>query len=80
MAEQDRDGLDAEVLYPAQVGGPWLWRNIPDDDAYNAIVRAYNDWLAAEYGAVAPDRPIGLGILPMTNVNDAIGQRQGTTD
>jgi predicted TIM-barrel fold metal-dependent hydrolase len=76
VAEQDRDGLDAEVLYPAQVGGPWLWRNIPDDDAYKAIVRAYNDWLAEEYCAVAPDRLIGLGILPMTNVNDAIAELQ----
>ncbi len=76
VQEQDRDGLDAEVLYPAQVGGPWLWRNIPDDDAYKAIVRAYNDWLAEEYCAVAPDRLIGLGILPMTHVGDAVAEME----
>ncbi len=29
------------------------------------IVRAYNDWLAEEYCAVAPDRLIGVGILPL---------------
>ena len=72
VQEQDRDGIDAEVLYPCQVGGPWLWRNIPDNDAYLAIVRGYNDWLAEEYCSVAPDRLIGLGIIPMSNVADAV--------
>ena len=74
VQEQDRDGIDAEVLYPCQVGGPWLWRNIPDNDAYLAIVRGYNDWLAEEYCSVAPDRLIGLGLIPMTNVADAVAE------
>jgi len=43
MQEQDRDGIDAEVLYPCQVGGPWFWRNVPDDDTYLSIVHGYND-------------------------------------
>lgn len=74
IAEQERDGIDAEVLYPAQVGGPWMWRYIQDDDAYKAVVRAYNDWLAEEYCAVAPERLIGLGIIPMTGVADAVDE------
>ena len=76
VEEQDRDGIDAEVLYPCQVGGPWLWRNIPDNDAYLSIVRGYNDWLAEEYCAEAPDRLIGLGIIPMTKVDDAVAEMQ----
>ena len=76
LREQDRDGIDAEVLYPAQVGGPWFWRSIPDDDAYKAVVRAYNDWPAEEYCAAAPTRLLGLGILPMTHVHDAVAEME----
>jgi len=67
LREQDRDGIDAEVLFPSQQGGPKLWRRIPDDAAYKTVVRAYNDWLAQEYCAVNPDRLIGVGILPLTH-------------
>ena len=74
VKEQDQDGIDAEVMYPCQVGGPWLWRNVPDNEPYKAIVRAYNDWLAEEYCSVAPDRLIGLGIIPMSGVEDAVAE------
>jgi predicted TIM-barrel fold metal-dependent hydrolase len=65
IQEQDRDGIDAEVLFPSQQGGPKFWRRVEEDAAYKAIVRAYNSWLAEEYCAVAPDRLIGVGILPL---------------
>ena len=74
LSEQDRDGIDAEVMYPCQVGGPWLWRSVPDDEPYLAIVRAYNDWLAQEYCAVSPQRLIGLGMVPMSNIGDAVAE------
>src|SRR3977135_2720864 len=45
VKEQDEDGLDAEVLFPALVAGPVFWRNISHDDPYKAVIRAYNDWL-----------------------------------
>jgi predicted TIM-barrel fold metal-dependent hydrolase len=67
LREQDQDGIDAEVLFPSQQGGPKFWRRIEDDDAYKAIVRAYNTWLKEEYCAVNPDRLIGVGILPLVN-------------
>jgi predicted TIM-barrel fold metal-dependent hydrolase len=65
LREQDHDGIDAEVLFPSQQGGPKFWRRIDDNAAYRAVVRAYNSWLAEEYCAVAPDRLIGVGILPL---------------
>jgi predicted TIM-barrel fold metal-dependent hydrolase len=65
VREQDQDGIDAEVLFPSQQGGPKLWRRIQDDDAYRAVVRAYNGWLAEEYCAANPHRLIGVGILPL---------------
>ncbi len=74
VKEMDTDGLDAEVLYPAQASGPNFWRLIKDDKPYLSMVRAYNDWLAEEYCSVAPDRLIGLGIIPMSNIDDAVAE------
>ena len=76
VREQDMDGLDAEVLFTAMVAGPVLWRNIAHDEVYKTVIRAYNDWLAEEYCAVAPDRLIGLGVIPWTNVDDAIAEME----
>ena len=67
VREQDQDGIDAEVLFPSQQGGPKFWRRVEDDNAYKAIVRAYNGWLAEEYCSINPDRLIGVGILPLTH-------------
>ncbi|MDH4260935.1 MAG: amidohydrolase [Gammaproteobacteria bacterium] len=74
VAEQDADGLLAEVLFPNMVVGPALWRNMQDDVAYSAAVRAYNDWLAEEYCPVAPDRLIGMAVIPWTNLDDALAE------
>ena len=74
IREQDEDGLDAEVLFPAQVAGPSMWRNIKDDDAYKAMIRGYNDWLGKDYCPADPDRLIGMGIIPWTNVDDAVAE------
>jgi predicted TIM-barrel fold metal-dependent hydrolase len=38
------------------------------------VIRGYNDWLGEEYCAVAPDRLIGMGVIPITNVDDAIAE------
>jgi len=74
LREQDQDGIAAEVLFPGVGSALRLWRNIRDDDAYLAIVRAYNDFLAEEYCATDRNRLIGLGVLPWTNVDDAIAE------
>ncbi|HEX2436900.1 MAG TPA: amidohydrolase family protein [Methylomirabilota bacterium] len=74
LREQGMDGLHAEVLFPNMQVGPRLWRTMTDDNAYRAAVRAYNDWLAEEYCPVAPDRLIGLGVIPWTNLDDAVAE------
>ena len=76
VREQDQDGLDAEILFAAMVAGPVFWRNIAHDVVYKAVVRGYNDWLAEEYCSVAPDRLVGMGVMPITNVDDAIAELQ----
>ncbi len=73
LKEQDKDGVDAEVLFPGNVG-PSFWRGIKNDDAFKAVIRAYNVWLAEEYCSCNRDRLIGLGVIPMTNLNDALAE------
>jgi predicted TIM-barrel fold metal-dependent hydrolase len=76
LQEQDVENIEAEVLFPAQVAGPSSWRRVKDDEAYLAVVRAYNDWLAGEYCAVDPHRLIGLGVLPWTTGADMIAEME----
>ncbi len=74
LAEQDKDKLDAEVLFPAVVAGPRLWAKLKDNELQKAIIRGYNDWLAEEYCSFAPDRLVGVGALPPTGLDDAIAE------
>lgn len=76
LLEQAKDGVDAEILYPNQAGGPRLWRSIKDDGAYCATIRAYNDWLAEEYCVIDPVRLIGLGLIPWSSIDDALTELQ----
>ena len=68
MAEQDRDGIAAEVLYPS-VGMTLC--NHRDMDYKKACFDAYNLWLA-EFCAPHPDRLIGLGQTAMRSVEEGI--------
>jgi predicted TIM-barrel fold metal-dependent hydrolase len=72
----DIDGLDAEVIFPAVVAGPRGWRSIRDDAVYLACVRAYNDFVAEEYAARAPERLLPAGVVPSSSVNEAIEEMQ----
>ena len=75
VREQDQDGIDAEVLF-VHAAYVSFWRGISDDEAYRAVIRAFNEWLAEEYCAAAPDRLIGMGIIPDTGVDDAIEEME----
>jgi predicted TIM-barrel fold metal-dependent hydrolase len=62
LQEMDRDGVDAEVLYPTPRLSNAIFAN--KDEAYHLeMVRAYNDWLS-EFCAHAPDRFCGAMMLP----------------
>lgn len=58
LADMDRDGVEAHVIY-----GPVTSIKLDDSELRDACYRAYNDWLA-EFCAVAPDRLIGVPMLP----------------
>jgi predicted TIM-barrel fold metal-dependent hydrolase len=69
LAEQDKDGVDAEVLF-SQI--TFVLRQAKDDALYLDLIRAYNEFLGEEYMAPAPDRILCMGCIPTTGVDDAI--------
>jgi predicted TIM-barrel fold metal-dependent hydrolase len=73
IADQDRDGISAEVIYPS-VG--MVLCNIEDLDYKRACMWAYNRWLHEEFCAAAPDRLIGLGQTAVRSVAEAIDDFQ----
>jgi predicted TIM-barrel fold metal-dependent hydrolase len=73
LGEQDRDGIDAEVLFFPMGAGMMIGAAGGDRDAHLAAVRAYTDFLA-DYCAVAPDRLIGTMLLPHTGVDDILAE------
>jgi predicted TIM-barrel fold metal-dependent hydrolase len=70
VADQEKDGVGAEMIYPT-VG--MLICNHPDFDFKKACFEAYNRWLA-EYCAVAPDRIYGLAQVSMRTPEDGVAE------
>jgi uncharacterized protein len=68
MADQDRDGVAAEVIYPT-VG--MILCNHRDFDYKKACFDAYNLWIS-EYCAAHPERLIGTGQTAMRSVEEGI--------
>ncbi len=69
IQEQDRDGVDAEIMFT------WIermFRDSKDDDFYKCMISTYNEYLAEEYMAVAPDRLFPQGSLPTTSIEDSV--------
>jgi predicted TIM-barrel fold metal-dependent hydrolase len=71
IADQDRDGIAAEVLYG---GGPLATE---DRELHDASHRAYNDWLA-DYCAYAPGRLIGVAYIPFESPEEAAAEIRRT--
>jgi predicted TIM-barrel fold metal-dependent hydrolase len=70
IADQERDGIAAEILYPSV--GMLLCKHL-DFDYRKACMDAYNLWLA-EYCAAHPDRLLGVGQVSLRTVDDAIAE------
>ena len=68
LADQDRDGVAGEIIYPT-VG--MMLCNHPDFDYKKACFDAYNLWIA-EYCAAHPDRLFGTGQTAMRSVDEGI--------
>ena len=65
LADMDADGIDTAVMFG---GGPLGTSNF---ELYSASFDAYNKWLA-DFCQYAPQRFVGVGYVPMHDVNVAI--------
>jgi predicted TIM-barrel fold metal-dependent hydrolase len=70
VADQEKDGVAAEMIYPT-VG--MMLCNHPDFDFKKACFTAYNRWLQ-EYCAAAPDRLFGLAQVSMRSIEDGVAE------
>lgn len=69
LADQDRDGVGAEVIFPSI--GMVLCGH--EDAAYKrACMQAYNRWLKEEFVSFAPDRLIGVGQAAVRDIAETI--------
>jgi len=76
VADQEKDGIAAEFIYPT-VG--MVICNHPDFDYKKACFEAYNRWLL-EYCAVAPDRLYGLAQVSMRSPEDGVAEIRRAKD
>ncbi len=76
LADQDRDGVAAEIIYPT-VG--MVLCNHHDIDYKVVCFEAYNRWLA-EYVSHAPDRLIGMGQTAVRTVAEGVADFQRIAD
>jgi len=59
LQDMDRDGVWGHVVF-----GPVTSIRTPDEALMRACYSAYNDWLYEDYCVAAPDRLIGVAMLP----------------
>ncbi len=69
VADQERDGVQAEVLY----GILGTTGRLGDPGAAVEVMRIYNEWLAA-FCATYPDRYAGLACIPSQPIDAAIAE------
>ena len=69
--EMLEDGVVAEVIYSPQRTMRHFMLGT-EDDFQLAGIRAYNDWLAKDFCAKAPERLVGIAQMPSVGVDAAI--------
>jgi predicted TIM-barrel fold metal-dependent hydrolase len=76
LVDMDTDLIERAVLYPT-LG--LLIQGIQERKPAVAMARAVNDWMA-DYCSHAPDRLLGVGVLPCVNADDALAEAQRCID
>jgi hypothetical protein len=69
LKDQDRDGIQGEVLY----GILGATGRLDDDEAAGEMLRIYNDWLVA-FCNHHPERFAGLACIPNHDMSAAVGE------
>jgi predicted TIM-barrel fold metal-dependent hydrolase len=69
LEDQDRDGIQAEILY----GILGATNRLNDNEAAGVMLRIYNDWLA-DFCSKQPDRYGGLANIPNHSAEEAVAE------
>lgn len=72
LEEQRRDGIVGEVMYPSVNMAAFSY---PERDVVQAVFQRHNDWIR-DYCSYAPERLVGIGCLPLPDVDAAIAELQ----
>lgn len=70
LADLDRDGVDAEVIYPNDSLAVF---QSPDPGYQMAVAQAYNDWISEWFGGHR-DRFAPVGVVPVADIAAAVGE------
>ena len=85
LADMDRDGIAAEVIFHNSFNGepmPFLdlgWPEFDNPELAGVGFQIYNRWLA-DFCAAAPERLIGLAHIPLWDIDAAIKELQWAAD
>ncbi len=74
LADMDRDGIDAELVFPS-LG--LLLPRIPDRDGQREACKIYNDW-AFEFCAQSGGRLVAAAMIPCIDFDDALAECKRT--
>jgi predicted TIM-barrel fold metal-dependent hydrolase len=72
LDEQLQDGVCGEVMYPSLNMFTYA---LKDREVANAVFERHNDWVL-DYCSVAPDRLIGIGCLPIPDIDAALAEME----
>ena len=76
LQDMDSEGIDVAVLFPS-IG--FYLAEVADPALMAALCRAYNDWLA-DYCRRAPERLIGIALLPLVDVDGSVRELERATN
>ena len=72
LKEQETDGIIGEVMYPSINMAAFAY---PERDVVQAVFQRHNDWIR-DYSSHAPQRLVGIGCLPLPDVDAAIQEQR----
>lgn len=75
VQSMDRDGVAVQTLLPHVIGfaGERL-RFLREPEARRQAVRRYNDFVLREFCASAPERLVGVVVMPLCDLSEAAGE------
>ena len=72
LKNRPKNGIVGEVMYPSI---NMFTFSVPDREVVQEVFRRHNDWIV-DYCSHSPDRLIGIGCLPLPDVEEALTEME----